>query len=75
MTLSSLLQRCDDYVHIRIYPFQNVENPLNNYDTASVLLFTLEDEILNQKVFSIGVERAKPNKDDTMILWVIIKEE
>lgn len=75
MTLSNFLNHCDEYVNVRIYSVENLDDPMNNYDRPESLLMTLEDEILNRKVAFFGIERAKPNKDDTIVMYVIIKNE
>lgn len=75
MTLSNFLNHCDEYANIRIYSVEDIDKPINDYDRPESLVMTLEDEILNRKVAFFGIERAKPNKDDIIVIYVLIKKE
>lgn len=73
MILKDFLYMADNFARIRIYHSENMEKPYNNYDTPCFLLETLPKGFLCRKVLSFGVEKAKPNKDNTIVIWVVIK--
>ena len=75
LSLANFLRHCNSFVWVRLYSENDLEKPINNYDNPSHLLLCLDDEILNQQVKFFGSERAEPNKDNTIVVYVILKEE
>lgn len=75
LSLANFLKHCNAFVWVRIYSENDLQNSINNYDNPAHLLLCLDDEILNQQVKYIGSERAKPFKDNTIVVYVILKED
>lgn len=74
LSLAYFLKHCNSYERVRLYSENDLENPINNYDTPSDLLLCLDDEILNKQIKYFGSERVDLIKDHRVVMCVILKE-